>query len=79
MRKLYKVTATFEYVVVADDASIDFVEQEHVRDALGDMSERDVDYSHEPYTPGCIDGWSGDCAPYNGASMTIDEWVENLK
>lgn len=67
--KLYTVTITYDFVVVAEDANhAYYVGQEYAKEALSDMSINDVDAS-------VVDGvkawgWDDKCIPYGGDGNT---------
>lgn len=69
MSKLYTVTVSFDYVVVADDIgdAID-VGRGYIKDALSDMSVHDVDIDAEFGVSAY--GWDDDCIPYGGDGNT---------
>ena len=67
MKELYKVTATFQYVIASDAenaANLNYDAHCHFLSAANDVFESDVKYSIEPYTEDCVDGWYNDCYPY---------------
>ena len=72
--KLKKVTVTFEYVIVVEDAATEhdifWVAATNIKDALNDMSIYDVQYDFEEYTDGSIPDWSDVCIPYGGDGNT---------
>lgn len=69
MSKLYTVTASFDYVVVADDlADAYHVAEDYVRDALSDLSHSDVDVAVVPGSN--ASGWDDMCIPYGGDGNT---------
>ena len=69
MSKLYTVTVSFDYVVVADDVgdAID-IGRGYIKDALSDMSVHDVDIDAKFGVSAY--GWDGDCIPYGGDGNT---------
>lgn len=74
--KLYTVSVSYDFVVVAKDISEAYqVGQENVRDALSDMSSRDVDL--HVVSGVHADGWDDRCIPYGGdGDITIGEYRE---
>lgn len=65
MKKLYTVTVSYDYVVVADDIHDAYsVGLGHAKDALGDMDIHDVDMDIVPGAGAYK--WDNDCIPYGG-------------
>ena len=80
MKKLYKVTATFEYVVVAEDSyDARYVAADYYMKAIQDSSSDCIDINIDPYTSGCIDGWDDDIEPYgdDSAEKTTGEYLNS--
>ena len=69
MSKLYTVTVSFDYVVLADDVgdAID-VGRGYIKDALSDMSVHDIDIDAKFGVSAY--GWDGMCIPYGGDGNT---------
>lgn len=79
MKKLYTVTATFQYVIVADDLTdARNVAIETVDEAFSELSpSRDIDYSIKSYDSGDAD-YNDACLPftyYDTPEKTIGEWM----
>ena len=69
MTKLYTVTVSFDYVVVAEDeADAELVGRGYIRDALSDLGQWDVDLDVRPGAS--AHGWDGECIPYGGDGIT---------
>ena len=69
MSKLYTVTVSFDYVVVAEDQHDAFlVGRGYIKDALSDMSINDVDINVAPGVHAY--NWDGACIPYGGDGNT---------
>ena len=69
MTKLYTVTVSYEYVVVADDLTDAFsAGLEYAKEALGDMSIHDVDCDVVAGVHAY--GWDDECIPYGGDGNT---------
>lgn len=65
MSKLYTVTVSFDYVVVAQDTHDAYeVGLGYAKEALSDMSIHDVDMQVKPGVSAY--GWDGMCVPYGG-------------
>jgi hypothetical protein len=80
MKKLYKVTATFEYAFICEEGREARMAPQYAQEAMNDISQRDIDISTEPYTENCIDGWDEFCRPYGDSEhKTTGEWLEILK
>lgn len=64
MKKLFTVTAKFEYVVAAEDL-VDAIgiAEDVVFDAAHDLSRDDLVQSVFPYRND-VKGWDGECIPY---------------
>lgn len=65
MKKLFTVTAKFQYVVAAEDiAEAVGIAEDVVSEAMSDLPSRaDAVQSVFPYR-GNVEGWDGDCIPY---------------
>jgi len=75
MKKLYTVSVSFQYVIVAEEDSKDYVALDTAQEAFSDLSCRDIDYHVEPYAND-ICGWNDQCIPYGSDAddKTIGEW-----
>ncbi len=76
--KLYTVRVTYDYVVVAEDEDdAEDVGREHVRDALFDLSARDIDLDVVEGVHAY--GWDDQCIPYGGDGNTrTGEYKKNV-
>lgn len=69
MTKLYTVSVSFDYVVVAEDVNdADLVARGYARDAMGDIGQWDIDIDVVEGVSAV--GWDGDCIPYGGDGNT---------
>lgn len=69
MTKLYTVTVTYDYVVLAEDENdADAIARGYAKDALGDMSIFDVNVDVQEGVH--AQDWDDDCIPYGGDGNT---------
>ncbi len=70
MSTLKAVKIEFDFVMVVGDASKMYTDinkaQDYARDALSDMSNRDLLVTIRDYTPGSVSEWDEGCIPYGG-------------
>jgi len=78
MKKLFTVTAKFQYVVAAEDiAEAVGIAEDVVHEAMSDLPSRsDAVQSVFPYH-GNVDGWDGDCIPYGSDNDKRTHEYEN--
>lgn len=69
MPKLYTVSISYDFVVVADDEDhAHDLGEEYMKEALSDMSQMDVDLTVAPGVHACK--WDDECIPYGGDGNT---------
>jgi hypothetical protein len=74
MKKLFRVTVEFDYVIVAEDDgdSCWEVAEEEVREAFSDLDQRQLSFHVMPFKmeDRNVTGWDEDCIPYGGDGNT---------
>lgn len=74
MKKLFRVTVEFDYVIVAEDDgdSCWQVAEEEVREAFSDLDRHQLSFHVMPFKmeDRNVTGWDEDCIPYGGDGNT---------